>query len=302
VSEARKGILAMIGACVIWGLSPLFFKALRHVPPVEILAHRTVWAFLFFCVVLRVQGRLGEMPRLLFTSLGRVAVAAVMISANWFIYIWAIQVGHGIEASLGYYLFPLVAVLLGATVFREQLDRTQWLAVALAALAVVLLSLGLKVVPVVSLMLAGTFGFYGMIKKGLDAGPVVSVTAEVAILLPIALGWFAWRYGETVRFPYSPGTAAMLFLSGTAYTAIPLMLFTYAARRARLVTIGLVQYLNPTLQFLCATLVFAEPFTLWHAVAFGLIWAALALYSGHAMAVERAVRKRSIRYPTSGTV
>lgn len=302
MSEAQRGILAMVGACVIWGLSPLFFKALSHVPPAEVLAHRTLWAFLFFAAVLRLQGRFGELPRLLRAQPGRVWLAAVTISTNWFVYIWAVQTGHAIQASLGYYLFPLVAVLLGATVFGERLDRVQWLAVGLAALAVVVLTWGLGVAPTVSLALAITFGLYGMFKKRMEAGPVVSVTAEVAILLPLAIGWLLWLHGETMRFPYSAGTAAMLFLSGTGFTAIPLMLFSYAARRVRLATVGLVQYLNPTLQFLCATLVFAEPFSRWHALAFGLIWSALALYSGQAMAAERALRRRSIRQATSGSV
>ncbi|MFD0979218.1 EamA family transporter RarD [Tropicimonas aquimaris] len=302
MTDAHKGILAMIGACVIWGLSPLLFKALGQVAPSEILAHRTIWAFVFFCAILAVQGRLRLMPQLIGSAPGRVLFAALMISTNWLVYIWAVQIGRTMQASLGYYIFPLVTVLLGAIVFRERLGRVQWISVGLAACAVGLLSFGLGVVPIVSLVLAVTFGLYGTLKKGLDAGPVVSVTAEVAMLLPLALGWLAWLYRDVGGFPHSVGTAGLLFLSGSLFTAIPLMLFSYATRRVRLVTVGLVQYLNPTLQFLCATLVLAEPFTGWHAAAFGLIWIALALYSGQAVMEERASRRRAMSVGTSGTV
>lgn len=302
MTDAHKGILAMVGACVIWGLSPLLFKALGHVAPLEILAQRTMWAFVFFCAVLALQGRLRLMPRLIGSSPGRVLFAALMISTNWLVYIWAVQIGRTMQASLGYYIFPLVTVLLGAIVFRERLGRVQWVSVGLAACAVGVLSFGFGVVPVISLVLAITFGLYGTLKKGLDAGPVVSVTAEVAMLLPVALVWLGWIYGGAGGFPHSLGTAGLFFLSGSLFTAIPLMLFSYATRRVRLVTVGLVQYLNPTLQFLCATLVFAEPFTGWHAVAFGLIWIALALYSGQAVSLERASRRRAMSVGTSGTV
>ncbi|SNS28819.1 EamA family transporter RarD [Tropicimonas sediminicola] len=302
MTDAHNGILAMIGACVIWGLSPLLFKALGHVAPLEILAHRTIWAFVFFCAVLAVQGRLRLMPQLIGGAPGRVLFAALMISLNWLVYIWAVQIGRTMQASLGYYIFPLVTVLLGAVVFGERLGRVQWLSVGLAASAVCVLSFGFGVVPLVSLVLAVTFGLYGTLKKGLDAGPVVSVTAEVAMLLPLALGWLAWLYRDAGGFPHSLGTAGLFFLSGSLFTAIPLMLFSYATRRVRLVTVGLVQYLNPTLQFLCATLVFAEPFTGWHAAAFGLIWIALALYSGQAVMEERASRRRAMSVGTSGTV
>ncbi|WP_068112548.1 EamA family transporter RarD [Tropicimonas marinistellae] len=302
MTDVRKGILAMVGACVIWGSSPIFFKALSHVSPAEILAHRTLWACLFFAGVLWVQGRFSQLPQLLAAAPGRVFLAAVMISVNWFVYIWAVHVGRAIEASLGYYIFPLVAVLLGAVVFGERLGRVQWLSVGLATLGVAVLTLGLGVVPIVSLVLATTFGLYGMFKKRLDAGPVVSVTGEVTLLAPIALAWMGWLYLPTGAYPHAPATSAMLVISGVGFTAIPLMLFSYAARRVRLATVGLVQYLNPTLQFLCATVIFGEVFTIWHAAAFGLIWAALALYSGQALAADRAVRNKAMSAGTSGTV
>ena len=192
MTDTGKGILAMVGACTIWGLSPLYYKLLVAVPPGEVLAHRTLWSFAFFGVVLTLQGRLAELPRLL---RGRralvVGFAAAMISANWFLFILSIQIGHTMQASLGYYIFPLVAVVIGLVAFGERLSAAQGVAVALAAAAVLLLTFGLGVTPWISLILAFTFGLYGLVKKRLDAGPVVSVTAEVLLLAPLAAVWLA---------------------------------------------------------------------------------------------------------------
>jgi chloramphenicol-sensitive protein RarD len=203
-----------------------------------------------------------------------------MIAANWFLFIYSVQVGKATEASLGYYIFPLVSVLLGVVFFRERLGRLQGIAVALAVVAVVVLTIGLGVAPWVSLIIALTFGLYGVIKKRLTLGPVLSVMVEVLLLSPVAIAvlLIAWQEG---RVPVGDGAGdlVLLMISGPL-TATPLILFSYATKRVQLATVGLVQYLNPTLQFLVATLVFAEPFGVWHAVAFPLIWLALALYSG----------------------
>lgn len=301
MTDPQRGVAAMIGACVIWGLSPLFFKQLTHVPASEVLAHRTLWGLAFFGLLLAAQGRPGAVPRLVRASPGRVLAAALLISTNWFVFIWSVQVGRAMEASLGYYTFPLVAVLLGAMVFGERLAWVQWAAVALALCAVGVLTWGLGAPPGVALVLATTFGLYGMMKKRLDAGPVVSVTAEVLLLAPLALGWLAWLYRDGTG-ERDGATLALLVLSGPLMTALPLMLFSYATRRVRLATVGLVQYLNPTLQFVCAVAIFGEPFTPWHAAAFGLIWTALALYSAQSIAAERAARRLSRSAGTSGTV
>ena len=205
-----------------------------------------------------------------------------------------------LEASLGYYIFPLVAVLLGRIFFAERLSRAQLASVLLAGLAVTVLTAGLGVVPVFSLIMAITFGFYGVLKKRLEAGPVVSVTAEVLMLLPLALAWLGWLGASGGLRASGALDHALLMLSGPL-TALPWMLFSYATRRVRMTTIGLVQYLNPTLQFGCAVLVLAEPFTPWHAIAFPMIWAALALYSASALAGERAARRAARRAATSST-
>lgn len=301
MTHATKGILAMALACTFWGLSPLYYAMLKHVPPLEVLCYRALWSLVFFAAVLELQGRL----KLLTSALGTpksfvvVTIAAALISVNWFGYIFAISTDRVVEASLGYYIFPLVAVLLGRVVLGETLRPVQWLAVVLATCAVIALTAGLGVAPWIALVLATTFGLYGLIKKQLDLGPVVSVTAEVVVLAPLALTWL-WLAGTGAGSGNDLTTHLLLALSGPL-TAAPLILFSYAARRARLSTIGLVQYLNPTLQFFCAVVIFAEPFTQWHAVAFAMIWIGLIAYSASSLRQDRAARKREVSVATSGT-
>ncbi len=287
-----RGIPALIAAGTIWGLSPLYYKLLEHVPPAEVLAHRTVWSFIFFALLLFFQGRLGQLVPLVRRQWRWIALASIMISVNWFLFIYAIQVDRVIEASLGYYIFPLVAVATGRLVFKERLGALQWIAVALAVLAVSVLTVGLQVVPAISLVLATTFGLYGVIKKKLDAGPVLTVTAEVFLLLPLFILTFAYLAGTAQLQATSARDITILMCSGPL-TAGPLILFTVGARRVRMATVGLVQYINPTLQFSCAVIVFGEPFTRWHAIAFSLIWVALALYSFSAFGRDRIARKNA---------
>ncbi|MGV6812509.1 MAG: EamA family transporter RarD [Brevirhabdus sp.] len=308
MSDTAKGIWAMIAACVIWGLSPLYYKALSFVPPLEVLSHRTIWSLVIFGLVLVVQGRLGQLRAALShpRSLAVVVLAAVTISVNWGVFIWSIQFEHAVEASLGYYIFPLVSVLLGALVMGERLRRMQWIAVSVVACAVLFLTWGLGVPPWISLILASSFGLYGLIKKRLELGPVVSVTGEVAVLAPLALIWLwgvhvqGWQ-GVTGRNVAAFGSglyATGLLVVAGAMTAGPLILFSYASKRLTMATVGLMQYLNPTLQFMCATLVFAEPFSRWHAITFVMIWGALAAYSLESLAQERASRRAARRSAT----
>lgn len=304
MNEAQKGILAMVAACVIWGLSPLFYKLLSHIPPIEVLAHRTVWSAVIFSLLLAFQGRLEQLAAALreVRTLLIVALAALMISTNWFVFIWSIGNAHATEASLGYFLFPLVAVLFGRALFGEALRPLQWLAVAVAFAAVMVLTLGLGVAPWIAIILSVTFGLYGVVKKMLDIGPVVSVTGEVLVLAPIAglVLWHSHAAGQGAFGPAQMGDSLLLMVSG-ALTATPLILFSYAARRARLSTVGLLQYLNPTLQFLCAVVVFAEPFGLWHKISFPMIWAALALYSVVSLRQDRAASSATPSASTSST-
>ncbi|SDC93288.1 EamA family transporter RarD [Ruegeria marina] len=296
MGEIGRGVVAMVGACVVWGLSPLYYKLLAHVPPPEVFSHRTLWSALMFIVYLALQGRLGELARAYSAprQTGLILLAALMISLNWLIFIFSVQAGHVTEASLGYYIFPLMAVLAGRFMFGERLARGQWLAIALAALAVLVLTLGLGVMPWVALILSTSFALYGSIKKGLALGPVISVTAEILILMPLFLSVLAWAHlhGEGA-FGLDLETSLLLIGSGPL-TATPLILFSYAARRVPLSTVGVLQYINPTLQFLCAVAVFGEAFTAWHAVAFALIWLAVGVFSVSMMRQDRVVRRAAM--------
>ena len=281
MTDTTKGFAAMIVACCIWGLSSIFYKLLSHVPAAEVLAHRTLWSLAFFVMVLTLQGRLRTIlaamagPRA-FALLG---FAAMMIATNWYLFIWAVQSGQATEAALGYYIFPLVSVLLGRLVFAERLNRVQLFAVGLVTVAVCLLTYGLGTAPWLAVAIAASFGLYGLAKKRLAVGPVVSVTAEVMLLSPLAV-LVLWQTGDNGAgaFGASFRDTALLVLAGPI-TATPLILFSYAARRLSMATAGLLSYINPTLQFFCAVVLFREPFTGWHVQAFMLIWGALALYS-----------------------
>ena len=291
--EKHLGVMAMIAACVVWGLSGIYYKALSHVPPEQVLSHRVLWSFLFFAGGLLVQGRISALRAAFADGRGALllAFATAMISLNWFVFISSVQTGHATEASLGYYIFPLLSVLLGRLVFGERLARAQLLAVLLAGAAVAVLSFGLGAAPLIPLVLSVSFALYGVAKKRLSLGPVVSVTAEVLLILPVALT-VIWLTGGA-GFLGSPADAAMLAFSGIL-TGLPLILFSYAAKRVRLGTVGVLQYLNPTLQFLVAVLLFAEPFTPWHGAAFALIWSAVAVFSFSALRQERASRRAAM--------
>ena len=278
MSDSTKGLIAMIVACIGWGFSPIVFKALTGVPPMEVLAHRTLWSVVMFAVIIAFQGQFRTL-----------------------VTIWAIQSGYTTQTSLGFYIFPLVAVLIGRVFFADALSRPQALAVLLACLAVCLLTYGTGVIPWISLILAICFGVYGLIKKRLAMAAMISVTAEMAILLPIAL-LILWQssHNGTAHFGGWDRTTALLLFSGPL-TAIPMILFTYATAKLTLTSVGLISYINPTLQFFCAVVLFAEPFSGWHLASFGLIWAALALYS-YASWRQENLRRNVARTPAaSGT-
>lgn len=275
----RRGFAALVAACTIWGLAPIVYRALGHVPASEVLTHRTLWALVMFASWLGAQGRLGEVRQLL---RGRdrlwVATAAALVGVNWFAFIWSIQNGRSVEASLGYYIFPLIVVGLGVVLFGEALTRAKVFALMLAGAAVGLLTWGLGAAPWMALFLAVTFAAYAAIKRRLNAGPVVSITAETLLLAVPAAIWLGRiiATGEG-HFTQGPGTAALLVFTG-AITAVPLMLFSFASRQVSMAAFGLTQYLNPTLQFLVAVLVFHDPVTRWHLWALAIIWIAVLVY------------------------
>jgi chloramphenicol-sensitive protein RarD len=302
--------LAIILACVVWGLSSIHYKALAHVPPEEVLSHRTLWSLVFFAGILVVTGRAGSLWALVTgPQRGKVALAALMISINWYFFIFSVQTGRALGASLGYYIFPLVAVLLGVIFFRERLGPFRIAAVALAAVAVTILTVGLGQPPWISLLLAFTFGLYGVVKKGLAASAVTSVAGEVLLLAPVAMIWlvgiyaFGWG-GITGRVVGAFGANAhdtiMLAFAGVI-TGLPLVLFSYGAQWLNLGLVGILNYLNPTLQFLVATFLFLEPVTRWHMIALPIIWIALGLYSVSLLRHDKAPSNRVAIAGTSGT-
>lgn len=282
MSEVKKGVLAMVVACIVWGLSPLYYKLLVSVPPIELLSHRTIWSLVLFALVLFIQGRLRGALGVLGNRniMATLFIAALMIAFNWFVFIYSIQINRATESSLGYFIFPLVSVIFGVVLFREKLGRAQMFAVMLAAVAVLILTYGLGQVPWIALSVSVSFGIYGVIKKSLSIPAIVTVTLEVLLLSPIALMILYLHHASDSggQFGQSVSVSLLLILSGPM-TATPLILFSYATRRVALATVGILQYINPSLQFLCATVLFLEPLSLWHAIAFPLIWAALALYS-----------------------
>ncbi len=292
----------MVLCCAFWGLSPLYYKLLSDVPTLEVLAHRTFWALVFFLIYLGAQGRL----RTLFAGLRdprtfiAMAFAAAVIGVNWFLFILAVQTGRTTEASLAYYIFPLVAVVFGMAVFGEKLGRWQGAAVALAALAVGILTLRLGHPPWYALTIAVSFGLYGVAKKRVRLGPVMSVAGEVLLVLPLSAGWlFKLHVIDGVGvFGQDWRISALLLVSGPL-TSVPLILFSYASQRVSMATLGLIQYLNPTLQFIVAVAIFREPFGPAHAVAFALIWTALAIYSTAVYRADRTRRRAEIAPPTS---
>ena len=281
MTEPRKGAVAMVLASIIWGLSAIYYKQLSGIPPLEVLCHRTLWSVIVFIFILRLQDRLQDL-KLVFHNKKLILGlfwAAAMISINWFFFIWSVHNDRATEASFGYYIFPLVAVLFGLIFFKEQLSLMKWCSVFLAIFAVTTLAISQNILPFVALVLSVTFGIYGALKKQINLGPVLSVTTEVILLLPLAITFLLyWHSSGFGSFGKDIETTSLLIFSGPM-TAVPLMLFSYAARRVQMTSLGIIQYLNPSLQFLVAVFIFAEPFGVSQGIAFGLIWLALFIYT-----------------------
>lgn len=289
--DSPSGFLYATSAYLMWGFLPLYMKALAHIPPVEIIAHRILWSIPIAGLVLLLLGRTGDLIRALKTPrmVAMAAVTAALISINWGVYVWAIANDRALDAALGYYINPLFSVALGAVLLRERLAGVQWLAVGLAAVAVTILTLSAGVVPWVALVLMTTFGLYGFLRKTLPIGPNQGFLLEVLLLSPPALAYLLWL-GPEGHFLTTSWRDTALLLGTGAVTAIPLMLYANGAKGLRLSTIGILQYIAPTMIFLIAVFVFAEPFGPARAVAFPLIWAALILYTGSMIRTARSAR------------
>ncbi|MEQ8322623.1 MAG: EamA family transporter RarD [Rhodospirillales bacterium] len=276
------GGLCALGAFGTWGFLPVYFKYMQEVSPLEILAHRIVWSTLLVGVMLRLLGRWPEIIAILENKrlLLWLCLSSILLSCNWMLFIWAVTNGFMLEGSLGYYINPLVNVLLGVVLLGERLTKAQWLAVALSLGGVTVLAVGLGAFPWIAVSLALLFGFYGYVRKTAPVGAATGLFVEtLVVLIPaiLYLVYIAWQ-GTGAMGTISLGYDFLLVFAGVV-TAAPLIMFTAAARRLRYATVGFFQYLAPTLQFLLAVLVYGEAFTDTHKITFALIWTALAIYS-----------------------
>ena len=294
--ETRKGTLYGFLAYLAWGMFPLYFHALIPAGPWEILAHRILWTLLLCIVLLGVTRHLGFLRSLFgdLKRLGAISIAAVLIAINWVVYVLAVTTGHVTEAALGYFLNPLVTVMLGVLVLGEKLRRMQWLAVAIGVIACVYLAVDYGSPPWISVGLALSFAAYGLMKKrvGGRLTALEGLTAETVVLAPFAAVMLVWL-GATGRSTWSGNGSwhpVLLALSGVA-TAIPLLLFAAAARRIPLSTIGLLQFMTPVMQLLCGVLVLGETMSAGRWVGFGLVWIALVVLTADSLAQARRTRR-----------
>lgn len=292
----NPGFLYAVAAYVLWGVIPIYFKLLHGVPAPEILAHRMAWSLLVCAALLAVlrrwrwMGAVARQPRLLATF----AVSALLLTANWGTYIWAVNAGHVVDASLGYFITPLVNVVVGATVLGERLRRPQWAAVALAAAAVAWLTWEAGQVPWIGLVLALTWGVYGLLRKTASLGTVEGLALETALLVPFALAFLLWLAAQgQSAFTDGPATTRWLLAAAGPVTAVPLLLFTAGARRIQFVHLGILQYIAPMLQLLVGVWLYGEPFAAAKAIGYGMIWIALVLF-----AVDGVWQWRRVPAPT----
>jgi chloramphenicol-sensitive protein RarD len=276
------GILYAAAAYILWGVFPIYFKALQEVSPLHILLHRIVWALAFLLMVLAWRrqwswiGKVSRQPKVL----AGFTVSAMLLSLNWYIYIWAVNNGHVVDASLGYFITPLVNVLLGFLLLHERMRPAQWAAIALAAFGVAWLTWQAGRLPWIGLMLALSFGSYGLLRKTAALGPLEGLSLETLLLFPLAFGYLAvlaW-HGHNA-FAQAPTESKWLLAAAGPITAIPLLLFAAGARRIPLSTLGLLQYIAPSLQLLIGVWLYSEPFGGERLAGFVAIWSALAGYS-----------------------
>lgn len=282
--ELRRGSLAALTAFLIWGLSPLYFRAVGTVPPFEIVSHRVLWSVVFLAILIALPALPGDFgkvravlrqPRLL----ALLGLCALLTGSNWLVFVWAIDAGRLLEASLGYFINPLVSVVLGWIFLGERLRPLQRLALAIALTGVAWRVWQVGAPPWIPLFLALTFGIYGLLRKRAPVDAVSGLFVETVLVAPLALGWLAWMQIEgRLGFGQDPVIDLMLPLAGVI-TAVPLMLFAAGARRLPLASVGFLQFIAPSINFLLAVLVFGEAFDTAQLVGFMLIWSALALYA-----------------------
>lgn len=278
----QSGMLFAATAYALWGVFPIYFKSLQAIPPLEVLLHRMVWSLAFVLIALALRRQWAwlreavRQPRLL----AGFTVSALLLSGNWFIYIWAVNSGRVVDASLGYFINPLVNVLLGSLILRERMRPVQWTAVGIAAMGVAWLTWQGGQLPWVALSLAATFGLYGLLRKTARLGPLEGLALETLLLSPLAFGALAMlSFSGQNHFGDAPLSTQLLLAAAGPITAVPLLLFAAGARRIPLSVLGLLQYIGPTIQLGLGVWLYNEPFTGARLVGFALIWGALAVYS-----------------------
>ena len=293
-----RGLAAAAAAFTIWGLFPVYLHPLSGVPALQVIAHRVAWSCLFLMTWLLLRGQLGVLSVTLARPalLARLTVTALLISSNWLVYVWSVTHSHIVDTSLGYYINPLVNVVLGVIVLRERLNRAQWFAVGLAALAVLYLALLAGRPPWIAGTLAVSFSLYGLLRKVISVDALPGLTTETLLLMPLAVAYLLWCQwvGSGALTTQGPGIAALLIGSGLI-TAIPLFLFAYGARALPYSTVGVLQYIAPTLQLLCGVVFFHERFGPALAAGFVLIWVALLIYAADGLWRARSAARAAAR-------
>lgn len=289
--QAAFGLLCGLGAYASWGVVPMYFKLLKHVPPMVVLAHRISWSILFLLIVIAAQHRWREILATLRSgrTLLLLAASTTVLAINWFVFIWAMTNNQVISASLGYFINPLVAVMLGMIFLRERMRPAQTVAIVIATIAVATIIVGERRVPVVALSLAFSFGTYGLLRKVAVVAPLVGLLIETALLIPIALP-YAIAHAEPAHHLH---TLALLALSGIV-TAVPLLWFAAAARRLRLSTLGFLQYLAPTCQFLLGRFLYGEPFSAIRLIGFSFVWVALLVFTVDSIRAYRLGKRAAL--------
>jgi chloramphenicol-sensitive protein RarD len=290
---AGRGALAAAACYFFWGLFPLYWRQLAQVDATELIAHRHVWSLGFVLIVMGAGAGFTELRAALRSrpAVRWHALSGVLLTVNWLVYVWGVNHGHVLETSLGYFLVPLVNVALGRLVLQERLRPIQWLAIGCAALGVALLLLRVGRLPWIALTLAATFGAYGLLRKKSPLGPLTGLGLETLLLAPLAVVFLLWQqHTGAGALGRANASTHFLLLSSGVVTAVPLLLFAYGARRIRLATLGLLQYIAPTVQFALGVWVFHEPFSRDRAAAFAFIWCGLALYTADNLWAQRKGR------------
>lgn len=284
---SRLGLVQALIACTFWGVMPIYFKLLQSIPPLEVVAHRVIWSVPLLIVILWLRKNLTGLKAALTDPkiLRFLLLSSIFIAANWLIYVWAVQEKHVLAASLGYFISPLLSVFLGSIVLKEKLSRNQWIAVTIAAFGVSILAVEAWQTLWISLMLAGSWGLYSLIRKIAPVGPMVGLTVETGLLFPFFIAYLIWLATSSTGTGFGESLPIdALLIGGAMVTAIPLLLFASAVQKISLTTMGLMQYVAPMMQFAIGVFVYNEPLTTSHLICFGLIWISLAIFSADAWA------------------